>query len=401
METLRRSDTFVVSGEGLCSEIDYQVLTLLYQPIIGRNAFSLYMTLMNLMNRQDLISEEYLHSDLESMLGQKVSEIEQERFKLEAIGLLVTFFANDNFSYEIKLPLSARNFINDGILGEYLIASITKTRFKKLLKIFRVKTPNKKQKYNISKAFNEIYPTLNTSSSEYENDLVANKTRGFSQLNNYSFVWRLFAESISEDIYDIDNLTEAVKTKIEQLSYVYGLNEIKMAEVFVKSLDDDNMINIESLSKNARSNYNIEPVDPNKEEVTFKPVDTENILDYFKTITPKELLSELGDGLVSTADLRHVERLIDEVGLNPGVVNVLLAFLAKTKGNNLPSYAYIQKVGMGWKRDKIDSVELALDYIKHLDSVKEKPQSQYKKTTRPDVKPDWLDEYLKENEGDN
>ncbi|MGD9760887.1 MAG: DnaD domain protein [Candidatus Izemoplasmatales bacterium] len=399
METLRRSDTFVVSGEGLCSEIDYQVLTLLYQPIIGQSAFTLYMTLMNLINRQDFISDEYLHSDLESILGQKVSEIEQERYKLEAIGLLVTFFANDNFSYEIKLPLSARNFINDGILGEYLIASINKTRFKKLLKVFKVKAPNKKQKYNISKAFNEIFPALEPIENEYENDLVANKTRTFARLNNYNFNWRLFADSIDIEIYNIENLTEAVKSKIEQLSYVYGLDELKMAEIFTKSLDEDNMINIEVLSKNSRSNYDIYPVDPTKEEVTVKALDTDNIVEYFKSISPKDLLAELGEGLVSSADLRHVERLMDEVGLNSGVVNVLLAYIAKTKGNNLPSYAYIQKVGMGWKRDKIDTVELALDYIKHLDSTKDKPQ--YKRSSRPDVKPDWLDEYLKENEGES
>ncbi|MDT8336469.1 MAG: DnaD domain protein [Candidatus Izemoplasmatales bacterium] len=399
METLRRSDTFVVSGEGLCSEIDYQVLTLLYQPIIGQKAFTLYMTLMNLMNRQDLISEEHFHSDLESFLGLKVSEIEEERFKLEAIGLLVTFFANDNFTYEIKLPLSARNFINDGILGEYLIASITKTRFKKLLKIFKVKAPNKKQKYNISKAFNEIFPALEVTNNEYESDLLANKTKSFAKLTNYNFNWRLFSETIASDIYDVENLTEAVKSKIEQLSYVYGLDELKMSEIFMKSLDENNQINIEVLAKNSRSNYNVEPIDPNRVEVPVKVVDTDNIANYFKTISPKDLLAELGDGLVSTADLRHVERLIDEVGLDSGVVNVLLAYIVKTKGNNLPSYAYIQKVGMGWKRDKIDTVDLALDYIKHLDSSKDKPQ--YKKSTRPDVKPDWLEEYLKENEGDS
>lgn len=398
METLRRSDTFFVSGEGLCSEIDYQVLTLLYQPIIGQSAFTLYMTLMNLMNRQDFISDEYLHSDLESLMGMKVSEIEQERFKLEAIGLLITFFANDNFTYEIKLPLSARSFINDGILGEYLIASITKTRFKKLLKVFKVKAPNKKQKYNISKAFNEVYPSIETVDNEYEIDLVANKTKSFAKITNYNFNWRLFNETINPEVYNIENITEAVKAKIEQLSYVYGLDEIMMVDIFIKSLDDFNNINIEVLAKNARSNYHIEPVDPNKEEVQTKPVDTDNILEYFKSITPKDLLAELGDGLVSSADLRHVERLIDEVGLDSGVINVLLAYIAKIKGNNLPSYQYIQKVAMGWKRDKIDSVELALDYIKHLDSVKEKPQ--YRKSSRPDVAPDWLEEYLKENEGD-
>jgi replication initiation and membrane attachment protein len=398
LETLRRSDTFIVSGEGLCSEIDYQVLTLLYQPIIGQSAFTLYMTLMNLMNRQDFISDEYLHSDLESLMGMKVSEIEQERFKLEAIGLLITFFANDNFTYEIKLPLSARSFINDGILGEYLIASITKTRFKKLLKIFKVKAPNKKQKYNISKAFNEVFPALETVDNEYESDLVANKTKSFAKLTNYNFNWRLFSETINPEVYNYENITEAIKAKIEQLSYVYGLDEIMMVDIFIKSLDEFNNVNIEVLAKSARSNYHIEPIDPNKEEVQSKPVDADNITEYFKTITPKDLLAELGDGLVSSADLRHVERLIDEVGLDSGVVNVLLAYIAKTKGNNLPSYQYIQKVGMGWKRDKIDTVELALDYIKHLDSVKDKPQ--YRKSSRPDVAPDWLEDYLKENEGD-
>ncbi|PKK94728.1 MAG: hypothetical protein CVV60_05000 [Tenericutes bacterium HGW-Tenericutes-5] len=398
METLRRSDTFIVSGEGLCSEIDYQVLTLLYQPIIGQSAFTLYMTLMNLMNRQDFISDEYLHSDLESLMGMKVSEIEQERFKLEAIGLLITFFANDNFTYEIKLPLSARSFINDGILGEYLIASITKTRFKKLLKVFKVKAPNKKQKYNISKAFNEVFPALETVDNEYESDLVANKTKSFAKLTNYNFNWRLFSETINPEVYNYENITEAIKAKIEQLSYVYGLDEIMMVDIFIKSLDEFNNVNIEVLAKIARSNYHIESIDPNKEEVQSKPVDTDNITEYFKSISPKDLLAELGDGLVSSADLRHVERLIGEVGLESGVVNVLLAYIAKTKGNNLPSYQYIQKVGMGWKRDKIDTVELALDYIKHLDSVKDKPQ--YRKSSRPDVAPDWLEDYLKENEGD-
>ena len=267
MESLRRSDTFFVSGEGLCSEIDYQVLTLLYQPIIGQSAFVLYLTLMNLMNRQDFISDEYLHSDLEAILGQKVQEIEKERFKLEAIGLLVTLFTNDSFTYEIKLPLSARNFINDGILGEYLIAAISKTRFKKILKIFKVQAPSKKQKYNISKAFNEVYPALGLVEIEYESDLIANRTRSFSKMNDYNFNWRLFADSISKEIYDVENLTEAIKAKIEQLSYVYGLDELKMVNVFLKSLDDNNMVNIEVLAKNSRSNYQVTSPKNQKEEI--------------------------------------------------------------------------------------------------------------------------------------
>ena len=215
MESIRRSDSFTISGEGFCSSIDYQVLTLLYQPIIGDSAFNLYLTLMNLMDRQTLISEEYLHADLESLLNHKLAQIEEDRYKLEAIGLLVTFFAKDSFTYEIKLPLSARSFVNDGILGQYLISSITKTRFKKIIKIFKIIPPKKHQKYNISKAFNEVFPALGNQELLQETNLISGQKQRFVSLNKYNFNWRLFNDSISNDIFDVNNLTEAIKLKVE------------------------------------------------------------------------------------------------------------------------------------------------------------------------------------------
>ncbi len=398
METLRRTDTFSVSGDGFCSSTDYQVLTILYQPIIGQGAFVLYLTLMNLMNRQDLVSEEFFHADLESMLGQRIDDIEKNRFKLEAIGLLITFFGNDSFMYQLRLPLSARNFINDGILGEYLIAAVTKARFKKLLKIFKVKPSNKKQKFNISKSFNEVFLNLDSTENEYEGNLLSTKTRSFAKLTNSNFDWRIFNDSIPKDIFDVEELTEAIKAKIEQLSYVYSLRELEMKEIFIKSLDNNNFVNIAALARNSRANYKKDPKDKPNEEIDNRTPITDNIVDYFKTMNPKDVLEELGDGLVSSADLHHVERLIDEVGLNSGVVNVLLGYLVKTKGNNLPGYAYIEKVGMGWKRDNIETVEMALDYIKHLESARERQK--YKKSSKPDAKPDWLDEYLANFEGE-
>ncbi len=398
MESIRRSDTFLVSGEGICSSIDYQVLTLLYQPIIGSTAFNLYLTLMNLLDRQTLISDEYMHADLESMLDRKIELIEQDRFKLEAIGLLVTFFVSDNFHYEIKLPLSARSFVNDGILGQYLITSITKKRFKKIIKVFKITPPNKKQKYNISKAFNEVFPAIGNQELLQEDNLVSGEKQRFVSLNKYDFNWRMFNDSISNEVFQVENLTEAIKLKIESLCYVYGLDELHMKDVLIKSLDEFNQVNIERLARNARYEYEIlnQTVESKKvlDKSTTRNTPTDPV-EYFKTISPIQLLTEIGEGLVSVADLKTIERLIDEVGLAPSVTNVLLAYIARTKDGVLPGYAYFQKVGQTWKRNQINTVELAMDYVKHLETRKQTKTAYNNKNKPKDIEVDWLEDYIK------
>lgn len=398
MESIRRSDTFVVSGEGICSSIDYQVLTLLYQPIIGSTAYNLYLTLLNLMDRQTLISDEYMHSDLESLLDRKIEMIEEDRFKLEAIGLLVTFFVSDSFNYEIKLPLSARSFVNDGILGQYLIASISKKRFKKILKVFKVSPPNKKQKYNISKAFNEVFPAIGNQEYLQEDNLLSGEKQRFVSLNEYNFDWRMFRDSIPDDVFLSENLTEAIKLKIESLSYVYGLNELHMKDALMKSLDEYGHVNIENLARNARYEYEIMNQQTESKTILDKTT-TRNTptdpVEYFKTVSPIQLLTEIGDGLVSVADLKTIERLIDEVGLAPSVTNVLLAYIARTKDGVLPGYAYFQKVGQTWKRNQINTVELAMDFVKHLESRKNTKSTYTGKNKPKDIEVDWLEDYIK------
>jgi len=402
LETIRRSDTFIISGEGFCSSIDYQVLTLLYQPIIGDSAFTLYLTLMNLMDRQSLVSEEYLHADLESLLNRKLDLIEQDRFKLEAIGLLVTFFAGENFTYEIKLPLNARSFVNDGILGQYLIAAITKKRFKKILKIFKISAPSQKQKFNITKAFNEVFPSLGNQEAINEDNLLSGGENPFISISKYDFNWRLLNESIPNDFLSADKLPEAIKRKVESLSFVYGLNELQMKDVLIKSLDEYNNVSIEQLSRNARCEYESSNMVETKSRSSEKPVERNNVtdpLEFFKTVSPIQLLEDMGGGMVSVADLRIIERLIDEIGLAPSVVSVLIAYIIRSKDGVMPGYAYFQKVGMAWKRNQINTVELAMNYVKHLESAKANSKGSYKDKNKPkDIEVDWLEDYIKNME---
>jgi replication initiation and membrane attachment protein DnaB len=111
----------------------------------------------------------------------------------------------------------------------------------------------------------------------------------------------------------------------------------------------------------------------------------------------------MSGGKVAVADLRIVERLLNEIGLAKGVVNVMLAYVLKNNGGDMPSYDYFEKIGFSWLRNKVDSVEVALDYVKHLNAEYTKKQEtgaarkagRYGKPEKPDVKIDWLDEYMK------
>ena len=75
--------------------------------------------------------------------------------------------------------------------------------------------------------------------------MISGKKQKFVSLNKYNFNWRLFSESVPEEIFNLNDLTEAIKLKIESLSYVYGLNELMMKDVMIKSLNDNNQVDID------------------------------------------------------------------------------------------------------------------------------------------------------------
>ncbi|MDD4183790.1 MAG: DnaD domain protein [Candidatus Izemoplasmatales bacterium] len=405
MDRVRRTDRFIVYANGSITSADYQALTLLYQPIIGLFAFGLYLTLRELMDKQNLTSQEYLHQDLESILNRKLEDIESDRHKLEAVGLLDTFYLEDRFIYELKSPLSAQSFVNDGILGQYLLGAITKERFKKLIQVFKIKAPSKKGYFQITKAFDEVFPPLSIEDSPQEADLM-NPLRSMPlKTKNDVFDWRLLKESLPETVFDPSELSEYVKNKISTLHFVYQLDELEISEIYRRSVDDERRLDIRKLVELAREHYKFRQ-ERNHQSEKIAPVPENRNLplephERLAQTSPIAILKEMGGGRASAADLRIVERLIDDIGLNPGVVNVLLAYIAKIKDGILPGYDYFEKVGLNWKHNQINDAKTALEYVDHLRAQYEKSRTSGKstrktyKSTKPDITLDWFEDYLK------
>ena len=106
------ADSYVVVNKSLLNENDRLTLTMLYQPIVGSMAITLYYTLWADWDKSLILSKEYTHHHLMNNLGIKLDDIVVARRKLEAIGLMKTYYkmgSINNYVYELPAGLIDNN----------------------------------------------------------------------------------------------------------------------------------------------------------------------------------------------------------------------------------------------------------------------------------------------------
>ena len=90
-ERVLPADMFTVVNKTIINDTDSKILFMLYQPIIGSDAVSLYLTLVSYLDKLELISEVWSHHHLMTSLKLRLDNIIEAREKLEAVGLVKTF----------------------------------------------------------------------------------------------------------------------------------------------------------------------------------------------------------------------------------------------------------------------------------------------------------------------
>ena len=114
------ADTYTVVNKTVIKDLDRKLITMLYQPIIGYTATSLYFTLVDDLDKRELMSEDLTHHHLMSTMQLKLDDIVVARQKLEAVGLLKTYYKKDhvnNYVYLLYSPMSANDFLNHPVLN--------------------------------------------------------------------------------------------------------------------------------------------------------------------------------------------------------------------------------------------------------------------------------------------
>lgn len=416
-------DRYIVKSNGMLHDYDRKILTLLYQPLIGTKAFSLYMSLWSELEQNRLWGNESTHHFLMAIMQLPLSEIFYERLKLEGIGLLNTYLLEEEdpkkYIYELQPPLSPKNFFYDGILNIYLYNRVGKKRYQQLKQFFSDERLSEKAK-NVTRGFNEVFQSLhmselvtNLEDEEFVNrDFVENVERDSVTIQDETFDFQLFFAGLSENLVPKKAITPAVKDAIKKLSYIYGIDPIEMKNLVIDCIDDQEEVNLEELRRAARDWYQLEYGDelPSLVEkiqpLIYKSTDLHDmdekerrLIEQLESLSPRQFLKDISGGIEpSLPDLTIIEDVMFQQKLLPGVVNVLIYYVMLKTDMKL-SKSYVEKIASHWARKGIKTVKEAMavakkehrQYQEWADAKESKKRK--KRIIRQEKLPSWIKEY--------
>ena len=411
--TILPADTYTIVKKSTITDLDRRLITLLYQPIIGYTAVSLYFTLLDDLEKQEVLSEEFTHYHLMASMQLKLEKIIESREKLEAVGLLKTYFKKSNvnsYAYLIYAPLSANDFLNHPILNVVLFNNLGKKEYEKIVKFFKIPRVSLKDYEEVSKGFNEVFSSVVGTYSFEQEDVLE---RSYNSLQIKSGIdFNLLIESIPKNMVSDKCFSEDVLDLIASLSYIYKLDLEVIVSLVRDSINDKGMIDKTELRKTARNYYQFENsgrlptvIYKTQPEYLRNPKgDTSKrarLIYSFETTSPYDLLaSKCKSGEPSSRDMRLIEELMVDFKLNPGVVNVLIAYVLHINNKKLTKN-YVEAIASQWQRLHIETVEdaLSLTEKEYKKYKKEKTQTantntKYKSENTNEVLPVWFDKEL-------
>ncbi len=407
--TILPADTYVVVNKTILSPQDRKLLTMLYQPIIGYVSVSLYFSLIEDMDRIEINSEELTHHHLMATMQLKLDDIVVARKKLEAIGLLKTYYRKENINhyvYALYSPLSANEFFNHPILNIVLYNNLGKKEYDKVQDYFKVPKVNLKDYEDITVTFKEVFTSHTSSSFEEHQDIEKRTTLGFHATEQIDF--NLLISSIPTSMIHARCFTNEIKNLISDLSLVYNIDTLNMQGLVRSSLNEKGLIDKQELRKSCRNFYQFENggklptlIYATQPEYLKQPVGDSSkrakMIYTFETVTPYDYLKSKYQGAEPTSrDLRLIENLLVEQKMKPGVVNVLISYVLKINNQKL-SKNYVETIAGQWKRLKIETVEEAMNTCEkeHKKFKKMMNKSTSSHSKQKEVVPDWFD---KENQ---
>ncbi len=403
------ADTFIVVNKTMLNDSDRNLLMLLYQPIIGSQAISLYYTLWSYLDKSELLSNEWTHHHILRDMMISSSEFIDAKIKLEAIGLIKTYLKKgniNNFVYEIYSPISAFEFINNPILNMALFNAVGKLEYERIVGFFKIPKINLREYEDTTSKFSDVFAF---SSVPLNDNLIYDiKKSNYRKLEILSKIdINTILEFISDEMLNKKSLTKDMKDFLYKISYIYNYDNDDMVELIRNSISDRHTIDKKLLQENASKYYRYDNMGKlpsiiykNQPEYLRKEkLDTSNrsrMIHLFETTSPYDFIkSKYKTGNPTSSDLSIVSYLLIDLDLKPGVVNVLVDYVLRINNNKLIK-SFVEVIASQWKKSGIETVEDAMNIAE--EEYKKKKTISTKTTKRVvNTTPEWMNKEIKEN----
>ena len=362
-----------------------QELNLLYLPLIGSDAVKLYQFLGTKILGDRNLSKNFLHYDIFDNLSLDSRKFTSSRKKLEALGLLATYYIDNDgvgqYVYKLKDALTFNEFFENAMLSQLLENTIGSSQYTEIKETFS----NNKVSFNsfqdLTATFSDVY-NLENVNNNYLNTQVFDSEKG-ANLDEYYFDFSklsyFLANSYIVDILD----NKKTKEDILGLAHLYKVTPQDMAKAIENSLDVENggsvlninklkdylvqlfvnvrKQNIPTLDKMITRKIEEDSVELTEQDKFIKATDNTNYIDY---------LNKKMNLIISTVDAEAINKLQKKYNFPTGVLNILLEYSIKMSNSpGIPNFNYMDKIASTWSSKKLLGAKDAIEYVKERQTI--------------------------------
>ncbi|HOR20700.1 MAG TPA: DnaD domain protein [Bacilli bacterium] len=394
MDYISEKDYYETRPASLISDIDREVLSELYQPLIGHKSVGIFLSLFHEKMKASEI-DTFDHAHLFDKMQMSAGEFFTARRALEAVGLLRTFFKEEGgiryYIYVLYAPKSPREFFDDVLFKGLLIKYVGEKEAKRLALSYKVDFQTKGFDDITSSFVETFHPDYD--SPVFRKDLkVEVKGRKSGRIDT-SFDFDAFFSALDKNgQIKREVLTKKDLKEIERLAALFSLDELTMAEIVVDAYDPDNKaqrINFQRVSDRAKEEVKFPFFHrKSKGEKSHVTSDSElaSKIKLMDAMAPGEYLRiKQNNTAPSRSDLDIVDDLSKNFGFSHGVINALIDYvLAKNK--NVLSRRYIEKIASSLARESVTTAIDTMNYLIKINSAWKTSKPSVIKTTGGDDK---------------
>ncbi|MFV0382041.1 MAG: DnaD domain protein [Breznakia sp.] len=323
----------------------YDILTMLYQPLIKAKAFLLYFLLLSLYKQKASFEN---HLILCKLSGFSIEVIEEARQELEKFLLLKTYYNQEKrqYIYVLIAPKEGKEFLKHELFGRYYVTVVGEdvTKFQK--KTFSFTHMNKEGYKDISKPITNV---LKNDWNEAYEDAYRKIQEGIKReempkqiLFNYDVFLKEY-----DAIWPKRKRTQKLLDSVGEIATVYGISATAMRNLVNRSLDEKGNLSIDTLKERAlhsRAKYESSEKNPYK-------------------LPPVRFLQMKQEGTpVSKSDQETIRMLLQEYRLPVEVCNVLIEYVLEQNQQRFIRN-YVMSIASSWVRAHIDTYEKAVGFI--------------------------------------
>lgn len=368
------------------TDLDRKVLTHCYLPIIGEKALSIYLTLFTMVELGSRESGALNHNQLIKLTGIPKTKFTTERKKLEAVGLLCTYYKDTHFIYVLKNVLTPYEFFNNHDLVWVLGQVIGRDDLDELAYTFLLRRLDPNQFENVTATFDEVFEPILDYDADYSMIGVDTRNNGIV-INNKKFNIDHFI--ILVDAMNILDKTilqdEGFLDIVKRYAFLYGLTVEQLKDAVLLAVNVDKTINFEDFENQVKRIY-----DNRNQNVSFVPKkevvrSSDKLINILNTISPNDLVKNKYQTELTSSEISMFDKLLKETNVSVGILNVCILYVLSEKNGEIPSFNYFKKVINTWIRAGITTTEEALNHING--KTPSKPKKGAPKTVKP--LPSW------------